>query len=479
MKFLREVLSFVKQHSCEIIGIEIAVCVGVYIWMRKNKPYKFIKMHGFTISIMALFILIIYTLEAFEHFLIGENWISIADNIFSGAIFSILCIVTFKIENKIKNKVEDKQKLRQDYTNIAKKYVEDNLITIKNSGTDEIKYPIIWMGKGNILLSNKDNIEVVDYSEDFYQLPAIIENNFKDIFSVHDTSTIYNNINIRVKEMKIEDNKLYLTTERTTFYNSLVTNRAADYLLTEGLSVREIFETGPRMTPLCRSKLSNHLGFNGFIESADGYIVFVKRSRDVSIGKETYGDSIGASMKTKYALDGNGIFNIDGLEKAIKCEIVDELSIEEKDIDKNTLSIISIYRDCVECGKPQLLIYAKTTLNAKEITNKFTSKKKEKINKKKRKMSSKERKEIKMLKDGSKLVWIHKNDLIDGIIYEENGIKIKEGREVGKFVTFNNNRKKKTKFDKLRMVPSASASVYMIEEYLKSMSELKNKEIKK
>ena len=68
---------------------------------------------------------------------------------------------------------------------------------------------------------------------------------------------------------------------------------------------RDVYEYGPFLPKLRDEVLSNHLGFNGFVESKDGYIPFIKRNRAVSIGKSTYGNSIGASLKTKYALDEN------------------------------------------------------------------------------------------------------------------------------------------------------------------------------
>lgn len=484
MDFVEEIANCFLNHKFEMtcVVIEVLLWFTIYLIMRIKIPYRSAKTHLYTISFIALCILIIYTCESFAHFKDMENVIGIADNIFSGAIFSILCILAFRFEKNVKNMEEDKEKLSQNYSGLAKKYCKDNLVVIKSKGT-EITYPIIWEGQGEVLIGNENNIIIEDSPEDFYQLPSIIENNFKEIFSIHDTSTIYNNIKIRVKKMRMEEGKLYLTTQRTTFYNSLVTNRAADYLITEGLSIREIFETGPKMTPLYRSKLSNHLGFNGFIESKDGYIVFVKRSKDVSIGKDTYGDSIGASIKTKYALDKDGEFTYDGLKNAIYNEISDELNIDENEIDYiddsdqskgRKIAIISIYRDCVECGKPQLLVYAKSTLSATDITKKFTDNKREKLNKKKEetdgkkhKLSTKDKKELKMLKDGSKLIWISTKDLINGIEYEENGIRIGNSYSSKGFVAYKKGKARKTYTMKLRMVPSASATIYMLKEYLK------------
>ena len=76
------------------------------------------------------------------------------------------------------------------------------------------------------------------------------------------------------------------------------------------------------------SVLSNHIGFNGFIESSDCYIGFIYRGKDVSIGKATWATSIGASLKAKYALDQHFTFSVERLYKGILSEIEDELKIK-------------------------------------------------------------------------------------------------------------------------------------------------------
>ena len=77
-----------------------------------------------------------------------------------------------------------------------------------------------------------------------------------------------------------DDNTFKFVTGRTTYYNSLVTNRAMDYSLTDGISVRELLECGPMVHSLKNSSLSNHLGFNGFVESSDGSIMLVYRKKN-------------------------------------------------------------------------------------------------------------------------------------------------------------------------------------------------------
>ena len=449
-----------------LVVISIAVFALVFLVMKSRYPYKSAKKHGFTIAGIALFIAIIYAIEQYAHFKDIKSWIGIADNILSGAIFAIFCVLFLGIEKRIKNRFEDAEKLRQDYNALAEKYKKNNLVKAVNQDGSIISYPVIHLGTGFISLRKDENEQVTidDSPNEHYRLPAIMENYYADVFSVHDTSNIYNNLNIRVKSMKLENNTLLMSAMRTTYYDSLVTNRAADYEFSEGLSVRELFETGPKMTSLENSRLSNHLGFNGFVESSDGYIVFVKRSDDMSIGKRTYGDSIAASLKTKYALDNDGNFTYQGLRDAIICEIYDELKINRDCINLDTLGIIAAYRDCVECGKPQLLIYGKSAMNAKQISTNFTTQRKEKL-KKIKKLNKKQRQELEMLEDGTKLVWITRQALLEDIVYHYAQLEIQSTEKEG-FICFNEHGRKSAGIRAMEMVPSASASVFLLKEAL-------------
>lgn len=76
-----------------------------------------------------------------------------------------------------------------------------------------------------------------------------------------------------------------------------------DFRWENKLTIREQFECGPFLHSLKDSYLSNHIGVNGFVESSDGYIIFLKRGNKLSIAKRTYATSFGEALKTKYALD--------------------------------------------------------------------------------------------------------------------------------------------------------------------------------
>lgn len=228
---------------------------------------------------------------------------------------------------------------------------------------------------------------------------------------------------------------------RTTYFASLITNRAMDYPWSNGLTNRDVYQYGPFIESLAESKMSNHLGFNGFIKSSDGYIPFVKRNQIVSIGKCTYGDSIGASMKAKYALDSTTKeLSKAGMEKAFVQEIKDELKIEPEYLENFNIKtgVIAAYRDFVEGGKPQLLIYAKTTLSKEQIEANFKTKLKGEILQKKR---SSWDKELKELEDGSRILWIKTTELKELAIAP--GLMVYKNK-------------------KLPMMPSASAAVVML-----------------
>lgn len=362
----------------------------------------------------------------------------------------ILTMLLSSIANFIKkillNKLEDSAKLTTDYQKLVSKYVAD-FITYDNThaDTDNLKklqklhqtkfsFPVICDYK-----LNHCAIDIHD-STQMYELPDIVKIHFDELLSAHSTSTVYNQLNIRVDSWSLQKQRLIINTSRTSYYSSLLTNRAIDYTFENGLTLRNYLEYGPFLHSLAESHLSNHLGFNGFVESADGYIPFIKRGKNLSIGKFTYGNSIGASLKTKYALDESGNLSAAGLIHSILAEIADELKIPSEHLEPFSCekNLIAAYRDVIEGGKPQLLFYIHSNWSKKEIEENFYE-----GLKKKRKNSNKS---YSILEDGSRFLWIPKIALAQICIAPDMLIYQKK---------------------KYPMVPSASACVVMLIEHLK------------
>lgn len=288
-----------------------------------------------------------------------------------GTISTILLKVVINI-------TEDAMKISDNYANLVTKYCLEDMFEFSRNDNKTIHFPVIILSQRKID-ETPFNI-IIDHSnkDKRYQLPKQIADNSSMLFEAHSTSIIYNNINIRVDDWKYlkEKNEVKLRYSKTTYYDSLLTNRVMDYPFKESRTIREVFEPGPLLSTLSESKLSNHIGFNGFIETADGFYIFVKRAKNLSIAKNTLSTSVSASLKTKYALIKNRELTLDGISNAIKKEVYDELKIDidadagtEIDLSK---SIFAFYRELSEGGKPQFLMYYKLkTATKTEIDKNF------------------------------------------------------------------------------------------------------------
>lgn len=352
-----------------------------------------------------------------------EDPLQIIDiSLFTSIIFLyIVNKVTEFISVYLNKKLEDSFKLDINYNSLISRYpLCDKIVKYNNSRDtfikegrkststpsinkedkrDEYKFPIIIEKR-----INGQKI-IIEDTDDLYILPKIVKANYERILKAHTHSNVYNQLNIRLDDLVVENDKIILKTSRTTYFDSLVTNRAMDFKWGDLLSNRELLNPGPILHSLKDSVLSNHLGFNAYVETSDGKIVFIIRGTNVSVGKNSLGSSIGASLKTMYALNKEGRFTIEGLINGVEKELHDELNLGKIDyefsIEEN---LIAIYRDIVEGGKPQFLLFIKVNITSDELENKFN------IHKKKI-MKSKSNKLKEMLIDGNKLVYVRKEDL--------------------------------------------------------------------
>lgn len=397
------------------------------------------------VSIIVVFILFLVKLY-FDPDIEVFEW-----STFSAIVFTAgLAMLVRFIRRLIFNRIEDGAKLTQNYDELVNTtYKLEHAVTVVN-GTDQVeKLACIKVAD---LVGKK--IIIDDEPNTYFELPEIAAENYKDLLRSHLSSTIYNNTNIRVKGWETVQNTFHIHTERTTYFSSLVTNRAMDYRLDDGLSIRKVLDGGPILKPLEASSLSNHLGFNGMLESSDGYFPFVYRKNNVSIGKRTYGNSVGASLKYKFAVDwknGKKDFTYKGLDNAIRNELLDEIGVGTRDVK---YKILCAYRDMVEGGKPQLFIYYYTHMSMDEINEAFVSANTPQVLAPSSEQQDK--KVAKMLTDGTRLVWVSRKTILD-----PEKTRIYNDR-IETFITENGVEKSAV----LRVVPSAAASVVFLRDYL-------------
>lgn len=328
----------------------------------------------------------------------------------------------------IDRKCEDAEKLTPDYRQLVEKYESETLLC-----RNGVKFPEIELCFRKLTDAPFSICILHKNKNKRYSVPSQIAKHSDWIMNAHKYSTVHNNINVRLDDLQTDASlQISLLYSKTTYFDSLITNRAMDYPWPNEKTIREIYEPGPFVSQLSQSKLSNHLGFNGFIELRDGNIIFVQRSKHLSIGKGTLGTSIGASFKAKYGLEQDGSLSVSKISNAIRQEIFDETRIglpEDRDLSKH---IFAFYRDLVEGGKPQFLFYYRVEDYDKEgfLSNFYAQSK-----------SAKEDKKSTVI-DGTRFVFLKVEDLKNAHIF------------VDELETANGKR--------YPMMPSASASIVML-----------------
>ncbi len=387
-----------------------------YYWVEKNITAD--KIRVVIISLLAIGT-IISILRTHED-------VKINDYIDFTVIFSVLIlfladIIARTLRKTVETKFEDYAKINSDVNSLVKKYSCEDLVTY-----DGKKFPGINLWRRE----NNDDRPIVVYDDPsrFYELPRQIAELSASVMKVHQASTIYNQINIRVDDVEVNESEIALHTSRTHFFDSMLTNRACDSILKDNMTIREIYEPGPYMMPLSMSKMSNHIGVNGLLITTDGWIPFVKRSSKVSVGKDTINCSISASLKTKYAVMGQlHKVTMDGLAAAIIHEVQDELNIpaeklleqpgagdnaDIRETVRNNVkkSIFAIYRDLSECGKPQLVACMNIGISKDDVIKYFYG-----IDKKQNQHVEKTDEEL-LRKDGQKVLFYNITELMNANI---------------------------------------------------------------
>lgn len=374
-----------------------------------NNPFKknlrnvliFITSENVQLVLSALILLAIIVLTAMGKILPDFEDSFSLDILISGTFFLVCACIARILKSHISKYIEDSNKLIVDYTKIVGYYsrnkskmldftcTEINNNNFEDGSIDEAilnsdnnnKYNILPITTLHLRKINENpfnfTYKLSDNPE--YQLPELLNNYTSELRSAHEKSNIlFNNMMIRLDDFKRNGNDIELSYSYTTYFNHLFTNRAIDYLLSNGLTIRNMYEPGPFIKTLKESNLSNHIGFNGFIEFSDGKIVFLKRNYDLSTNKNLWQPSVSGSLKPKFCLDRNKHLTNQGISDAIKNEIIDELKIDKKYFDNEfdfSKSIFAFYRDFVEGGKPHFVFYYRfDNLDSKEFKKLFMKK---------------------------------------------------------------------------------------------------------
>ena len=258
-------------------------------------------------------------------------------------VVGFMNVIGSKFED-ITKVTEDTNKLLSIYT--LKKY---NKKVYKNGSFCTVCY-------NEIYIPNKENPEALhvdDFPQNVFEVDDFFMNNYTQLFEAHEHSTKKNFVTVRLDAFSKEDDGYHFKLGRSTYYNHLITNRAADFRLADDFSVREMFEFGPTITPIEQSKMSNHIGINALVYLEDGALLVPKRKNDSTFSKNKITSSIAVMVNlpadgkiTKEYLFDNGL---------IKRELVGRTKIPKEIVDKLeiTTKFLGFGQNAYEVGKPQ------------------------------------------------------------------------------------------------------------------------------
>ena len=206
----------------------------------------------------------------------------------------------------------------------------------------------------DLLINNNFEFEVDDNKDKMFELDGFVEQNYLALFGAHASSSKENNTTIRLDDIEKVQGKYIFHLSRSTFYNHLVTNRALDFQLSNGLTVRTYYEYGPNISSLKDSKLSNHIGINALVFLNDGHVIFPQRRRDSTISKNCITSSIATRLTFpfgKSVIDKKYLFEdcvYQGLQKRL---FFDLNKLHKEDVE---IKFLGVGQNIFEGGKPQM-----------------------------------------------------------------------------------------------------------------------------
>lgn len=334
-------------------------------------------------QILQIFIITLLFLFIFLLFIYTQNDVlTLVDaTIISTFLITFFVSVLFnKSIDKLRVHVEDEIKVNYNADKLMKRYpaeIEEGSF-FKNRGE---LCPII------VLYTHEPNKEIhISDSDKQYVLPNIITNYVDKILNAHKASKINHKKMVRLDDVRKTDKGVELFTSRTTYLDTLLTNRAIDYTLADRLTIRDVLEPGPYINDLKTSTLSNHLGFNIMVFDNEDNVILTKRAKSVTTAKGKWSFGGSGSLKLDNALNDNRELQIAGIEKSVKVNLENTLGINSKYIDFNLeRDLICVYREMFEGGKPHFLLKCSINLSSDKIYSTFDTYKQKLTKKRKNK----------------------------------------------------------------------------------------------
>ena len=329
-KRLLKIICFFKKDSLSVFFVKLSLLLGL-------------------IGVLAL--------------LAMEVWSDVLMTAF-GVLLSSVVVYIFKI---IIGRFEDMLKINYDTDALLKIYEKkmddgrngyEKHIELTDKTTKKFAYDDVL-----VVCDPSLPFKAEDHPEKMYELDQFVTENYEHIFAAHSGSAKGNYDTVRMDDFDPVTNTFYLS--RSTYFNHLVTNRAVDYELFEGISLRHMYEFGPRLNPLSQSKMSNHIGINALVFLSDGRLLIPQRKADSTISKNKVTSSIAVMLTVPKEYENEPKKAVITTEYLLRDNIIKNLSdrvkLLGKDIDESQTDVrfLGFGRNIYEGGKPQMYFAVK------------------------------------------------------------------------------------------------------------------------
>ena len=342
----------------------------------KYRFFNFLKRYEETIKkifVVVVIVAIVLYLYYLQPLVAKSEMFAPISEIFSIALGFFLATSLHIFKDRFKKVFEDELKVNHSYSQLNKQYQNLYDYSINNNKEQVFKYHCIFANTENNL--SLDDIIIEDEAVQFVP-PVFVEQHISQLISCHKASYVTNSMLLRLKGAHFdkENRKLVLKTMRTKNIYSLCMNRACDYSV-DGLTLRQLYESFPRITSLEESVFSNHIGIQVLIRSKDGYIALVKRKFDSTVSK----NGLCASFATKYSTNEvTGSKNKD-IKSSYRVTtdillkwILDKLNAKFANkgaftFERSNLKFLGLGQELYECGRPQMFFMYDTMKNRSEL----------------------------------------------------------------------------------------------------------------
>lgn len=287
-----------------------------------------------------------------------------------GLVTVITWIIAF-IEKFINRRIEERIKLNGNYDDHIKKYNKENIF--ESNGK---KYPLVELS---------DNVKKVNafISNDItYNLDPVIVHYMSELMNAHKTSKFKNKVIYRVDHLSVDNECVNINLSLSDMYKTLLTNRVMDFEIHDHITVREVFEPGPKLNTFENSKLCNGLGFNFIIKTMDNYYALVKKTGKNPTSKFKF-NTCSSTLTTHFNDDDHDYLGM--LKQLSYNALITNFNYPKdkekyKEILEEDIRYLGLIRNLIEGGKPELCYELSLHINKDELLDLF-NKMSNKVNK--------------------------------------------------------------------------------------------------